>query len=150
MAHTVITFLIGAGLVAIGANCLVKYGEILAVILGVGEHVIGVTVIAVGTSLPDLVTAINSIRLKKTSIAIGNTIGANIINSTLLVGMSSQFGNREILIEHNVIAFSIPLLFISLIIIFVPIAINKKTKRWQGFVLLTITLIYYLSVYFNW
>ena len=150
MGHTIVSFLLGTGLVSIGANCLVKYGEILATILGVGEHVIGVTVIAIGTSLPDLVTAINSIRLKKTAIAIGNTIGANIINATLLVGMSSQFGNEQTLINHNVVVFSIPLLIISLIIIFVPVAIKKRTRRWQGFVLLAITIVYYLSVYFNW
>lgn len=139
-------FILGTAMVSIGANLLVKYGEILARSLGINEHIIGVTVIAIGTSLPDLVTAINSIKLKKTSIAIGNTIGANIINSTLLVGLSSQFGNGQIQISPNVIYFAMPMLLLSLLILFIPIAIKKKTYRWQGLVLLGITVAYYLTL----
>lgn len=139
-------FILGTALVSVGANFLVKYGEILAKSIGVDEHVIGVTVIAIGTSLPDLVTAINSIKLKKTSIAIGNTIGANIINSTLLVGMSSQFSKQQITITPNVIYFAMPMLFASLLILFLPIAIKKRTYRWQGIFLLCITIGYYLTL----
>lgn len=139
-------FILGTAMVAIGADFLVKHGEILARSLGIGEHIIGVTVIAIGTSLPDLVTAINSIKLKKTSIAIGNTVGANIINSTLLVGLSSQFGSGKILITPNVIYFAMPMLFASLLILFLPIAIKKRTYRWQGVLLLIITVTYYLTL----
>ncbi len=140
-------FIFAAATVSVGADLLVSSAESIAKSFNISDHIIGVTVIAIGTSLPDLSTAISSIRMKRTALAIGNTIGANIINSTLLVGISSLFQDGPIDINKNIIFFALPLLILSMLVIYIPVAIKKKTSRWQGVVLIIITIIYYLSLF---
>ncbi len=79
-------FIIGISMIVIGSNLLVSNGIVLASILGIPESIIGLTVIALGTSLPELTTAITSIVKKEYGLALGNVVGANIINITLIFG----------------------------------------------------------------
>lgn len=140
-------FVLGATFVTFGAKLLVTHGENIAHILGLSEHIIGVTIVAIGTSLPELVTAINSIKLKSTNIAIGNTFGANILSTTLLVGTTSiMSGNLQM--ENNIIFIALPIILISMLLIYIPIAKYGRTFKKQGLLLLIMFIIYYSSLFF--
>ncbi|MFM8359080.1 MAG: calcium/sodium antiporter [Verrucomicrobiota bacterium] len=84
-------FIAGAGVVVLGSRLLVDGAGQLAGELGVPSLVIGLTVVAVGTSLPELITAITSARHSVSDLAVGNVLGANIANLTLIVGAAAVF-----------------------------------------------------------
>lgn len=81
--------IVGAAGVVIGSNLLVTNGEQIARLLGVSDLIIGLTITAVGTSLPELVTAIQAMVKKAHNISVGNIIGADILNILLVIGLSS-------------------------------------------------------------
>ena len=85
MALNIVKFLIGAAAVVVGADLLVDDGTVIARHLGVSEAIIGVTIIAIGTSLPELVTTLTAVAKKQSELSIGNIIGANIIDLTLIL-----------------------------------------------------------------
>lgn len=80
---------LGAAGVIFGSNLLVDNGTLIAKSLGVSELIIGLTITAVGTSLPELVTAIQSMIKKAQNLSVGNIIGADILNIILVTGLSS-------------------------------------------------------------
>lgn len=88
-AGTVVQFLVGAGIVVAGSRLLVEGAVGVAGRLGVPSIVIGLTVVAVGTSLPELVTAVTSSRKSVSDLAVGNVLGANIANLSLIVGAAA-------------------------------------------------------------
>lgn len=78
-------FVLGAACLVVGSNLLVDNGTVLAQVLGVSERIIAVTMVAIGTSLPELVTAITAIVKKQSSMSVGNILGANIIDITIIL-----------------------------------------------------------------
>ena len=78
-------FILGAAAIVLGAQLLIDNGSALAVMIGVPDSVIAATMIAIGTSLPELVTTITAIRKKQSSLSVGNIIGANIMDLTLIM-----------------------------------------------------------------
>jgi len=82
-------FLLGAGIVIIGSRLLVDSAVNLASALGIPSIIVGLTVVAIGTSMPELVTAITSSRKSVSDLAVGNVLGANIANLTLIVGVAA-------------------------------------------------------------
>ena len=79
---------VGAVLIAVGANLLVDNGTLIAQALGVPESVIALTFVALGTSLPELITAITSLMKGHSDLSLGNVIGANVFNLVLVSGVS--------------------------------------------------------------
>jgi len=132
-------FFFGQIMLLAGAFALVENGEKLAHIFGISETVVGFTLIAVGTSLPELTTAIQSIRKKQGGLAVGNVIGANIINSTLLFGASAIIGDLQgesLPVSRETVFIAIPILMIMTAIAIVPLLVKGRTYRWQGAALL--------------
>lgn len=134
--------LIGAVAIAIGANLLVDNGQIIAKHLGVPESVIALTFIALGTSLPELVTAITSLIKKHSELSLGNIIGANLFNLILVSGLAItikpfNLPTEKVLFGHNAsLLLDIPLMFVVMLIMVIPTFMTKKIKRWQGVTLL--------------
>ncbi len=128
----------------LGSRLLVTHGISIARLLGVPERAIAVTAIALGTSLPELVTTILALIRHYESISIGNVIGANILNLLLVIGIPSVFARVEL--ESQTIFIDMPLALLVMIILTVPILIRKKSSRLQGAVLLAIYLIYCVTV----
>ena len=95
MALNIVKFLIGAAAVVVGADLLVDDGTVIARHLGVSEAIIGVTIIAIGTSLPELVTTLTAVAKKQSELSIGNIIGANIIDLTLILPICAFFIGRN-------------------------------------------------------
>ena len=144
-----ILVLIGSALViAVGADLLVDNAIIIAEMLGVPQTIISLTIVALGTSLPELVTAVTSLMKGHGALSLGNIIGANIFNLVLVSGAAitinpfdvpaeaTFFGNNASLI------FDLPLVFIAMGILTVPTIIRGKLARWQGISLLCIYVAY--------
>ncbi len=134
----------GAAFIAEGANLLVNNGTILAEALGVPETVIALTFVALGTSLPELVTAVTALVKGHGALSLGNIIGANIFNLVLVSGLSTTLSPFAVPAEKMVAGYNaslvveLPLMTIVMAILTVPALIRGKLSRWQGILLLTV------------
>jgi len=129
-----------AVLLYFGANLLVDNGILIAEALGVPERVIAVTFIALGTSLPELVTSLVSIIKGYGNVGLGNIVGANILNMLLVIGIPSAIAG--IPLERSTVLIDIPLALLVMAVLLIPILIRKKSSRVQGIVLLAIYAAY--------
>lgn len=125
-------FVLGALGIVVGADLLVDDGTIIARGLGVSEAIIGVTIIAVGTSLPELVTTITAIAKKQSELSIGNIIGANIIDITLILPVCAFISNGTLEIGKQSAYLDVFVCLAVAFIAIVPTIITKKLNRWQG------------------
>ena len=135
---------VGAVLIAVGANLLVDNGTLIAQALGVPESVIALTFVALGTSLPELVTAIASLAKGHGALSLGNVIGANVFNLVLVSGMSitvSPFSipqNSTIMGINSSLVMDLPVMFAVMLLLTVPALLKGRLSRWQGVLLLCI------------
>lgn len=135
---------IGAALIAVGADLLVDNGTIIAQALGVPESVIALTFVALGTSLPELVTAVTSLMKGHGSLSLGNVIGANVFNLVLVSGVSVSLSpfkipQNSILFGQNAsLVLDIPVMFTVMLLLALPALVKKKLYRAQGIALLAI------------
>ena len=140
----IVLLVVGAALIAIGADLLVDNGTIIAEKLGVPESVIALTFVALGTSLPELVTAITSLAKGHGALSLGNIIGANLFNLVLVSGVSillSPFtlpAGKMIAGMNASLVVDIPVMLGVMLILIVPSVIRGKLARWQGIALLSI------------
>lgn len=139
----IIKFIGGAAAIVIGADLMVDNGSEIARLLGISERIIGVTMVAIGTSLPELITTITAITKKQSDLSVGNIIGANIMDLTLIMPLSSIIAGKPLPIEEASTAYlDLPATLIVGIIAVVPALIKNKFARWQGFLLLAVYLAY--------
>lgn len=138
----IIKFVIGALGIVVGADLLVDDGTIIATKLGVSEAIIGVTIIAVGTSLPELVTTITAIVKKQSELSIGNIIGANIIDLSLILPVCAFISNGSLPVGKQSAYLDIVVCLTVIVIAIVPTIIFKKLSRWQGALMLCIYIGY--------
>ncbi len=133
----VLFLVLGAALIAIGADLLVDNGVIIAEKLGVPESVIALTFVALGTSLPELVTAITSLVKGHGALSLGNVIGANLFNLVLVSGISTVLSPFKIPGNMSLI-LDIPVMLFVMAFLTLPALIKGKLYRWQGIVLLCV------------
>lgn len=138
----VVKFAGGAAGIVIGANLLVNNGSELARYIGISERIIGVTLVAVGTSLPELVTTVTAIIKKQSSLSIGNILGANVIDLTLILPVSMFCAGKPLPIASSSAALDFPACLLVGCIAVVPMMISSRFRRWQGFALLTVYTVY--------
>ena len=149
-----VLLVVGAALIAVGADLLVEHGTIIAQFLGVPETVIALTFVALGTSLPELVTTITSLKKGHASLGIGNVIGANVFNLVLVSGVAVTLAPFEVpvgklLLGRNAsLVLDIPLMLIVMLLLCVPALTRKKLERWQGVLLLCIYAAFCLFQFF--
>ncbi len=124
----------------LGANLLVDNGIILASFLGVPERVIAVTAIALGTSLPELVTSIMSLVKGYENVGLGNIVGANILNLLLVIGIPAAITGMEL--EKQTVRVDAPLGAALMAALILPILVRKKGSRIQGLILLLAYAVY--------
>ena len=139
----ILKFLFGTAFIVAGAQLLVTYGSELAVRMNVPESIIAVTMVAIGTSLPELVTTITAIAKKQASLSVGNIIGANIIDLTLILPVCSFISGRSGLdINAQTVFLDMPVCLGFVLISVVPSMITGKFARWQGITLLALYIGY--------
>ena len=136
----------GILLLSFGSNILVNGSQTLAVLLGVNEIIIGLTIVATGTSLPELVTSIIAAFKGKTDLAIGNVIGSNLLNQLLILGSCSIFsGLKGLTIDQSLIRVDLPFMVLTTFAC-LPIFWSKgKITRIEGFILLNLYVFYILD-----
>ena len=136
--------ILGAALIAVGADLLVDHATIIATELGVSEKVIGLTIVALGTSLPEFVTAITSLIKGHGSLSLGNIIGANLFNLVLVSGVAITINPFALPVSglingiNSSLIIDIPVMLAVMLILTVPTLIKEKLSRWQGISLLGI------------
>ena len=138
----IVKFVCGAAGIVVGARLLVNNGSDLARLIGIKERIIGVTLIAVGTSLPELITTVTAISKKQSELSVGNIIGANIMDLTLIMPLSSVISGRPLNITKISAMIDLPSCLLVGIISVVPALILKKFTRLQGIILLLIYVAY--------
>ena len=144
MPKNIFLLIIGAVLIAYGANLLVNNGTLIAQAAGVPESVIALTFVALGTSLPELVTAITSLVKGHGALSLGNVIGANLFNLVLVSGLSTVLApfsipqNKMIAGMNASLAIDIPVMFLVMTFMTIPALIRGKLSRIQGILLLMI------------
>ncbi len=144
LAKTLILLVLGAVLIAAGANLLVDNGTLIAQALGVPESVIALTFVALGTSLPELVTAITSLVKGHSDLSLGNVVGANVFNLVLVSGMSITLApftipqSATLFGINSSLVLDLPVMLAVMLILTVPALVKGKLNRAQGILLLAI------------
>ena len=149
-----VLMIIGAILIAFGARLLVDNGIKLATILGVPDSVIGLTFVALGTSLPELITAIQSLIKGHGLLSLGNIIGANLFNLILVSGLAITLNpfaipSTKLLFGYNAsLVLDIPVMISVMSILLIPAFLKGKLYRWQGILLLCIYTLFIAGQFF--
>ena len=146
MALEVIVFIIGLIVLYYGAEFLVKGSSALARDAGLSPVVIGLTIVAFGTSAPEIVVSVVSSVKDKSMIAVGNVIGSNICNIALVLGLAALF--RPITSRASVIRRDIPVMLGISGFLFV-ISMNSVLGRLEGSILIGGVILYTLFNYFQ-
>ena len=136
----------GAGIIAVGADLLVEHGQVIALGLGVPATVVALLFVALGTSLPELVTTITSLRKGRASLGVGNVIGANVFNLVLVSGVAVSLAPFEVPSENTLLdtglnlslVLDIPVMLGVMMLMIIPALLKKKLSRWQGVLLIGI------------
>ncbi len=140
----IVLLVVGAAAIALGAHFLVENGTKIAEALGVPSSVIGLTMIALGTSLPELITAITSLIKGHGALSLGNVIGANLFNIILVSGMAITISPFKVPAEKTInglnssFIIDLPVMLGVMLLLCAPALITGKLKRWQGILLLVI------------
>ena len=145
----ILFFVLGTASIVLGAEFLVSSGKTIATSIGISETIIGFTVIAFGTSLPELVTTLTAIRKKENSLSVGNVIGANIIDTTLILPLCAVINGQALPVETINLVFDFPVCIAACAIAIIPTIIQGKFKKWQGIALLSIYALYMLFLVLN-
>lgn len=139
-----VLLVLGAALIAVGANLLVDNGTLIAKAMGVPESVIALTFVALGTSLPELVTAVTSLLKGHGALSLGNVIGANLFNLVLVSGVSVALAPFSIPQSSTIAGYNaslvldIPVMLLVMALLTLPALRRGRLSRVQGVALLLI------------
>ena len=148
VAGNIVKFVLGAAGIMLGAQLLIDNGSAIASLLGVPDAIIAATMIAVGTSLPELVTTLTAIRKKESSLSVGNIIGANIMDLTLILPLCSLILGKPLPVQSQGMLLDIPACLIICAAVLVPALWKGKFQRWMGFLAGGLYIVY-LTVMFT-
>ena len=133
VAGNIVKFVLGAAGIVLGAQLLIDNGSAIASLLGVPDAIVAATMIAIGTSLPELVTTLTAIRKKESSLSVGNIIGANIMDLTLILPLCSLILGKPLPVQSQGMLLDIPACLIICATVLVPALWKGKFQRWMGF-----------------
>lgn len=138
----VIFILIGGGLIVWGSDVTVDAATKIAGYFGMSDRLIGLTIVALGTSLPELITSVTAAKKGNADIAIGNIVGSNIFNLLFVVGTTALI--TPVVYAQNFIVDSIVAVASMILLWFLLINKERKLKRWGGFILLIGYIAYFV------
>lgn len=134
IAKQALFILAGLGILVLGARWLVNGSIVLAQVLGVSDTIIGLTIVAAGTSLPELATSVVATMRGERDIAIGNVVGSNIYNLLAILGLAGLFTPGGLVVAPSMFNFDLPVM-IAVAIACLPIFFTGYTiARWEGLV----------------
>lgn len=130
----------------IGSQILIESGVIIASFLNIPQGIVSLTIIALGTSLPEIVSSITAIRKNHHEISVGNILGANILNIVSVIAVSAIPNNIPILSQNR--QLDIPFMILLLLIVIIPTLKSNKLSRIQGILMLFTYFLYISILYF--
>lgn len=125
--------------IAIGGDLTVDTASRIAIDLGMSQTLVGLTIVSIGTSLPELVTSVVAARKNEVDMAVGNAVGSNIFNILMVLGIASAI-NPVSLIRENVI--DIIILVVFSVVVWIFAATKKKISRKEGIAMVAMYLVY--------
>ena len=147
---TLIFLTIGLISLIFGSRYAVIYAEKIAILLNISELIIGLTIIAIGTSLPELAATISAVLKKKTDMVVGNVIGSNVLNITLVVpiiGFFSSVQLDQVLLSRDyIIMISATIIFMLVVLFYSSKVFSLKTIRFIGMLFVSSYILYLLSL----
>ena len=135
-------FFVGSACVIFGSDFLINGGSTIATTLHIPERIIAITLVAVGTSLPELVTTIVAIRKKEGGLMAGNIIGSNIIDISLILPICSFVAHDSFVVSRQSIMIDMPFCLAFSLIMIIPMLWKQRTYKWQGILMLMIYAVY--------
>jgi len=144
IGRDLVLVLIGVVLLVVGANILVKGATGIATAFGVSDLIVGLTVVAIGTSLPELATSIVAVRRGQRDLAVGNVVGSNIFNIGAVAGLAAMISPTGLPVPESALALDIPLM-IAASVVLLPLAFTGSViARWEGGLLVALYVSYLL------
>lgn len=141
---SVVQFLGGAAIVVLGSRFLVDGAVSLAGRMGIPSMIVGLTVVAVGTSLPELITAVTSSRKSVSDLAVGNVLGANIANLTLIVGTAAVM--QDVAMDRQTQLFNFPAMLAVMAVLLWMLWTDRRVTRREGAMLVFIYVAYLMAL----
>lgn len=145
LGKSLLLIAIGLAGIVFGSNLVVDSSTFIAKSLGLSERLIALTIIAIGTSLPELVTTIVSAKKGEHDLLIGNIIGSNIFNICVVLGIPVVIYGTITPSSFQII--DLIMLVLSSIILFIFAETEKTITRWQGYIMLLVYIVYYVLVF---
>ena len=142
LGKNLVFFLAGAAALVIGSDLLVDNGSLLALLLGVPERLIAITMVAIGTSLPELVTAITALVKKQGGLSVGNILGANIIDITVILPLCGMISGGALPVSPLSVQIDLPICLAEACLAVIPTLILRRFTRLQGLLMLLVYLSY--------
>ncbi len=128
--------LLGLGLLTIGARWLVNGAVTFARGMGISELIVGLTIVAVGTSLPELATSVIAAARGQRDIAVGNVVGSNIFNILVVLGLSATVSSNGVAISHAALVFDLPIMVLVALLCLPIFYTGHRIDRWEGLLFL--------------
>jgi cation:H+ antiporter len=141
---TYLTLVVAGVFVWLSADFTITAISALSLHMGISPDVIALSMVALGTSLPEVIVSLKAARKGKSSIAIGNVLGSNIFNTYAVMAIPSFFG--ELVIPDSVVSFSLPFM-IMMTILFAVMSVSRNITRWEGLVLLMLYTFYIVELF---
>ena len=150
---SILLIILGLAGLVFGGDFFVDSASEIAIVLGLSKSIVGLTIVAIGTSLPELVTAITSLIKGHGSLSLGNIIGANLFNLVLVSGVSVTLNPFDVPVSgyiagiNSSLVLDIPVMLGVMLILTIPTLIKQKLSRWQGVLLLGIYVAYTILLF---
>jgi cation:H+ antiporter len=140
---------LGLGLLTIGSRWLVEGAVAIAAALGVSELIIGLTVIAAGTSLPEVATSIVAGLRGERDIAVGNVVGSNLFNILVVIGSTALISPGGLVVAPAAINFDMPVMIAAAVLCLPIFFVNYRIGRWEGALFLSYYIFYTMYLFLN-
>ena len=137
--NSILFLIVGAAAIAFGGDLTVDTASRIAIELGMSQTLVGLTIVSIGTSLPELVTSVVAARKNEVDMAVGNAVGSNIFNILMVLGISSAI-SPVALIRENII--DIVLLMVFSVMVWIFAGTRKKIERKEGIIMVVVYLVY--------
>ena len=136
---SILFLIVGSAAIAFGGDLTVDTASRIAIELGMSQTLVGLTIVSIGTSLPELVTSVVAARKNEVDMAVGNAVGSNIFNILMVLGISSAI-SPVALIRENII--DIVLLMVFSVMVWIFAGTRKKIERKEGIIMVVVYLVY--------
>ena len=136
---SILFLIVGAAAIAFGGDLTVDTASRIAIELGMSQTLVGLTIVSIGTSLPELVTSVVAARKNEVDMAVGNAVGSNIFNILMVLGISSAI-SPVALIRENIIDIVLLMVFSAMVWIFA--GTRKEIERKEGIIMVVVYLVY--------